>query len=85
LRIFKNDYMVHTKDELELLSQIEIARVTLDSARNYFQIVVEPRLIDYAIFMEEAARIKYMYLLFEAKKKGIVVNVANMPDVIRAV
>ncbi|HEY5562339.1 MAG TPA: YaaL family protein [Clostridiaceae bacterium] len=85
MRIFKNDYMVHTKDELELLSQIEIARVTLDSARNYFQIVVEPRLIDYAIFMEEAARIKYMYLLFEAKKKGIVVNVANMPDVIRAV
>jgi len=36
-------------------------------AQNYFQSVSEPELVDHAIFNEEAARRKYMYLLKKAR------------------
>lgn len=41
-------------------------------AQEYFNLVSEPDLIDYAIFNEKACEKKYMYLLKQAKKLNII-------------
>lgn len=41
------------------------------NAQNYFENVTNPDLIDLAIYRMEAARVYYMYLIKEAKRKGI--------------
>lgn len=40
-------------------------------SQNYFENVSNPDLIDLAIYRMEAAKIFYMYLIKEAKRKGI--------------
>jgi hypothetical protein len=40
-------------------------------SQNYFENVSNPDLIDLAIYRMEASKIFYMYLIKEAKKKGI--------------
>lgn len=61
----------YTEEQKRLLNAVDKAREDLDIARQYFNIVNDPRLVDYAIYMEEAAKAKYMYLLNEAKKAGL--------------
>ncbi|EPS47130.1 YaaL family protein [Clostridium botulinum] len=39
-----------------------------------FENASDPKLIDYAIYMEEALKAKYIYLLKEAKEEGIKVE-----------
>lgn len=43
-------------------------------AKAYFEEANDPDLVDYAIFMMEAAERKYMYLLKLAKQEGTVKN-----------
>jgi len=40
------------------------------AAKNYFEIVSDPDLVDHAIYLLEAAERKYMYLLKRAKTLG---------------
>ena len=54
-----------------LLNDIEQARKDLEYARMYFDLVKEPKLVDYAIYTEEAAKAKYVYLLLKAKEENI--------------
>lgn len=61
----------YTEEQKRLLKAVDKAREELNVARQYFNIVNDPRLVDYAIYMEEAAKSKYMYLLNEAKKAGL--------------
>jgi len=61
------------------------ARNEWQNARQLFNDVSEPELIDYAIFREEAARRRYMYLLKQAKLEaakdiGIVVEDEPEPE-----
>jgi aryl carrier-like protein len=60
-----------TKEEKELLKEIREAKVSFEAAKDYFLYANEPNLIDYAIYMENATRIRYMYLLKKAREKGI--------------
>lgn len=64
----------YTEEQKRLLNAVDKAREELNIARQYFNIVNDPRLVDYAIYMEEAAKSKYMYLLNEAKKAGLKVQ-----------
>ena len=64
----------YTEDQKRLINAIDKAREDLNIARQYFNTVNDPRLVDYAIHMEEAAKSKYMYLLNEAKKGGLKVE-----------
>jgi len=64
----------YTEEQKQLLSSVDKAREDLNVARQYFNTVNDPRLVDYAIYMEEAAKAKYMYLLNEAKKAGLKVQ-----------
>ena len=63
---------IHTKSrEPLLLNDIEQARKDLEYARMYFDLVKEPKLVDYAIYTEEAAKVTDVYLLLKAKEENI--------------
>ena len=58
------------QDHRELLRAIVQAKKEWHEARNMFNQVNHPDLIDHAIYKVEAAEKKYTYLLKEAKKLG---------------
>lgn len=64
----------YTKDQQEILDAIVDAKNEWDRARQYFDLVSEEKLVDYAIHMEDAARLRYVYLLQMAKNEGVVVD-----------
>lgn len=55
----------------ELIEAIEEARKELQQCSEYFELVEEPILIDYAIYKEAAAKARYVFLLAEARKMNI--------------
>lgn len=64
----------YTEEQRELIDSIEEAMEELNRARQYFEMVSEPRLIDYAIHMEDAAKARFTFLLNKAKESGITVE-----------
>lgn len=64
----------YTEEQKELIKAIEDARQELERARQYFEMVNEPQLVDYAIYTEEAAKSRFTYLLDQAKESGIKLN-----------
>lgn len=69
--IIKKSKSQKDKREMHLIEDIEEAREELKNLRQYFDTVNDPRLVDYAIYMEEAAKAKYDYLLNKAKKNKL--------------
>lgn len=59
-----------SEDE-RILTELNKALEEWEDAELYFQNVTEPELIDYAIYNMEASRTKYLYLLKNAREKGI--------------
>lgn len=57
-----------------LIEAIEEARKELQQCREYFELVDEPILIDYAIYKEAAAKARYVFLLAEARKQNIKID-----------
>ncbi|MDU5013768.1 MAG: YaaL family protein, partial [Clostridium botulinum] len=57
-----------------LLESIDSVVSEINNIRRLFENASDPKLIDYAIYMEEALKAKYIYLLKEAKEKGIKVE-----------
>lgn len=68
----------YTDEEKKIIACIIEAVEEIERARAYFQMVNDPRLVDYAIYMEEAAKAKYTYLLNEAKDKKIKIEFKYM-------
>lgn len=62
----------YTDEQLQLLDAIEKARMELELARRYFEEVKEPKLVDFAIYNEQAVKARYGYLIDEARKMGLV-------------
>lgn len=62
---------ISTDNNRSLINDIEEARKNLECARMYFDLVKDPKLVDYAIYTEEAAKAKYVYLLLKAKEENI--------------
>lgn len=50
-----------------LLEEIELAKQEWVNAQNYFQNVTDPALVDHAVYLLEAAEVKYQYLLRQAR------------------
>lgn len=48
---------------LELRAEIDRTRCTIDAARNHFEQVVDPTLIDCYIYELNAAQLRYQFLL----------------------
>lgn len=59
------------KEVIELKKQIEISKMAISSARNQFEHVVDPTLIDCYIYELNAAQLRYQYLLRSLKKKEL--------------
>jgi hypothetical protein len=82
---YLSDKIKYTEQQENLIKAIEESREELERARQYFELVSDPQLVDYAIYMEQAAKVKFTYLLSEAKKNGITVNnkfLQNRPDAV---
>lgn len=61
-----------SKHDIEsIINAVENARIELENAREFFEGVNDPLLVDYAIYLEQAAKSKYAYFLGVAKKNGI--------------
>ncbi|WP_010238920.1 DUF2508 family protein [Clostridium arbusti] len=73
-----NNNMNYDLDQKYIIDAIEEARKELQLCRDYFEIVNEPDLIDYAIYKEAAAKSRYTYLLAQAKKLNIRINEFDM-------
>ena len=58
-------------EDKEILKAIEAAKVEWENAEHFFQLAKEPSMIDYAIYLQNAASVRYMHLLRMAKEKHI--------------
>lgn len=59
------------RDQVEFMAILTEARDEWLQAQNYFENVSEPDLVDYAIYRLEAAKIRYMHLIKQARISGI--------------
>lgn len=58
-------------EDKEIINAIEMAKIEWENAERYFQFVKEPEMVDYAIYLQNAASVRYMHLLRMAKDKKI--------------
>jgi hypothetical protein len=65
-------------DREDLCYLVQEAREEWQQARNYFDWVTEPGLIDYAIYWSLAAQSRYHFLLQLAKKSGVALTWAEV-------
>jgi len=72
---------IHSKSDIgadahgvHLAQAVEEARGQWVAARKFFDNVIEPDLIDYAVFSIGAAEKRYMFLLDEARRQGVQVH-----------
>ncbi len=71
----KTKFMDKSEEDERIINSLQKARNELHKAEVYFENVTEPDLIDHAIYNMEAAKIKYMYLLKQARKKKLKSNI----------
>lgn len=71
IRLFKVSKKQYTKEQIELIEAIENARIEMNVYRSMFDEVTDPSLIEFAIYNEQATMKKYIYLLLQARRKGI--------------
>lgn len=64
----------YTKEQEELIEEIEKTTNEWKLCREYFENVEDPKLVDYAIYKEQAIKCRYIYLLLQARKMGIKVD-----------
>lgn len=69
---FKNQKVANDKNDLYI--NLENAKKEWEEAKNIFENVSEPDLVDYAIYNVEAAERKYVYLLRQIKNEELNVN-----------
>ncbi len=73
--IFNNTYEESmSQEDRELVGYVRQAMEEWNQAEEFFESVSEPDLIDYAIYRIEASKKRYMYLLKQAKEKGVKVD-----------
>lgn len=74
-----NESIVSDTDR-KLIEDMETAKMELDVARSMFDNVNDSKLIELAIFTEEAAKKRYDYLLSVAREKGLTVSTDYIVD-----
>jgi len=67
-------------EQPDMLTLIEQAKREWHSSANYFNNVSDPELVDHAIMVRQAAEQKYMYLLKQAKRQGVVAWIPQSLD-----
>ncbi|MGI5840502.1 MAG: DUF2508 family protein [bacterium] len=64
----------------DFFSIMDQAKQEREDARIYFNSVTDPDLIDHAIYLQDAAEKKFMYLIKTAKRNGITLSVPEMAE-----
>ncbi len=59
------------EEHKEFVQLVNQAKEDWKNAQSYFEEVTDPDLIELAIYKMEAAKVLYMYLLKEAKRRGV--------------
>lgn len=72
--LLDDDSAGDTVDQFDMVQTIEEARLDWLRAKSYFENVLDPDLVDYAIYSMEATERKYMYLLKQAKSLGVALD-----------
>lgn len=72
--MIKGVYSETNSDDENIVSAINEAKEDLIRARAMFDVCSDPKMVDYCIYTEEAAKARYIYLLCEAKSHGIKVD-----------
>lgn len=71
-RIFASDDDLPAEaPKISMVQAVDMARREWATAVQYFESVSDPDLVDHAIYVMEAARKKYVYLLKKAREMGI--------------
>ncbi len=60
-----------TEEERNLRNEIERSKTAIDAARNHFEQVVDPTLIDCYIYELNAAQLRYQFLLRRFKSREV--------------
>ena len=63
--------LVRSEEEKNLRREIERSKTAIDSARNLFEQVVDPTLIDCYIYELNAAQLRYQFLLRRFKSREV--------------
>lgn len=63
-----NQKIEYSKEEQDLIDLIEEARIEMQVAREMFESVSDPKLVELAIHVEDAAKARYDYLISLAKQ-----------------
>ncbi|MBU5593352.1 YaaL family protein [Clostridium sp. MSJ-4] len=61
----------YTKEQLDIIQSLEETISELEAVRKMFDDVSDPKLIEVAIYSEQALKAKYEYLLFQARGLNI--------------
>ncbi|NLJ57743.1 MAG: YaaL family protein [Tissierellia bacterium] len=69
--IIRNFKVKRETEKDEMYINIENAKKEWEDAKNIFENVTQPDLVDYAIYKVEAAEQKYIYLLKQYRKKNL--------------
>ena len=75
----------YTQEQKDIIMQLEESKVEWESAKKYFQVADDPKLVDYAIYREDQSKAKYIYFLLEAKRKGVTIDASYMIEELDAV
>ncbi len=74
-RLKKQDEDVLTKEQSELVEEYKNALIKLHQARNVFENITEPDLIDACVHELNAAQARYSFLLAKIKEEKITINI----------
>lgn len=64
-------HQLATAEEKDLRQEIEHSKTAIDAARNHFEQVVDPTLIDCYIYELNAAQLRYQFLLRRFKSQEV--------------
>ena len=51
----------YTDEQKDIIMQLEEAKLEWESSKEYFQVVDDPKLVDYAIYREDQSKARYIY------------------------
>ena len=75
----------YSEEQIELFHAIEEVIMEIYVSQSFFNAVSDPNLVDYAIYLEDAAKAKYSYLLAEAKRLNLKIDYSYKLNKARAV
>ena len=68
----------YTDEQKDIIMQLEEAKLEWESSKEYFQVVDDPKLVDYAIYREDQSKSRYIYFLLEARRKDVTIDASYM-------